>query len=220
MQKSANRNGLLLILGLASISLALSVWALYAPRFPGDLQLTLLLQSIDNKAWHSVMEWSSILFGSWRAVLLVVGSGVVIGWWLGTLEGATVLTAGLLSLIDSPLKAAINRPRPTPELVQVFVIEKENGFPSGHALFAILVLGILAYFIATHVRNRSLRMLSVAGLLTLVVSIGVSRVYLGAHWPSDVIGGYFFGGTLLATLIWCYKKLKKHTRVSTPVSEG
>lgn len=215
MRSSAHRNGLLLIGGLVSITLAVSIWALYAPRFPGDLKLTLLLQTIDNRAWHSVMEWSSILFGSWRAALLVVGSGVAVGWRLGKLEGAAVLAAGLLSLIDSPLKAAINRPRPTPDLVRVFVIEKENGFPSGHALFAILILGILAYFIATRMRNRSLRRLSVAGLLTLVASIGVSRVYLGAHWTSDVIGGYLVGGTILAMLIWCYKRIKNVSRFNT-----
>ncbi|MBI4185923.1 MAG: phosphatase PAP2 family protein [Chloroflexi bacterium] len=212
MRKSNNRNRLLLIGGLVGLTLAGSVYARWMSRFPGDLELTLLLQSIDNGLFRSVMEWSSLLFGGWRAVLLVVGSGALVYWRLGRLESAAVLAAGLVSLVDSALKVAVNRPRPTPDLVLVFVAESESGFPSGHALFAAVVLGTLAYFIATHARKRSLRILSVAGLLLLMVSIGVSRVYLGAHWPSDVIGGYLAGGALLATLTWFYERWKGHLR--------
>jgi undecaprenyl-diphosphatase len=158
------------------------------------------------------MEWSSFLFGGWRAALFVVAGAAVAWCRLGRLEGAAVLVAGLVSLVDSALKVAVNRPRPTLDLVRVFVAESESGFPSGHALFAAVVLGTLAYFIATHVRKRRLRILSLIGFLLLIVSIGVSRVYLGAHWPSDVIGGYLVGGVLLATLIWFYERRKDHLR--------
>ena len=220
MHKSANRNRLLLIGGLVVLTLAVSFCARWTPRFPGDLPLTLLLQSIDNGLLRSVMEWSSFLFGGWRAVLFVVVSAAAVWWRLGRLEGAAVLVAGLVSLVDSAIKVVVNRPRPTPDLVRVFVAESESGFPSGHALFAAVVLGVLAYFIATHVRKRRLRLLSLAGLLLLMVSIGVSRVYLGAHWPSDVIGGYLVGGALLATLIWFYERWKDHLQARQSGADG
>ena len=89
-----------------------------------------------------------------------------------------------------------------------------------HALFAAVVLGTIAYFIATHVRKRRRRILSLAGLLLLMVSIGVSRVYLGAHWPSDVIGGYLVGTALLATLIWFYERWKDHLRARESGGDG
>ncbi len=167
MHKSANRNSLLLIGGLVVLTLAVSFCARWTPRFPGDLQLTLLLQSIDNGLLRSVMEWSSFLFGGWRAALFVVAGAAVAWWRLGRLEGAAVLVAGLVSLVDSALKVAVNRPRPTPDLVRVFVAESESGFPSGHALFAAVVLGTFAYFIAAHVRKRSLRLLSLASPSTV-----------------------------------------------------
>ena len=220
MHKGANQNRLLLLGGLVVLTLAVSFCARWTPRFPGDLQLTLLLQSIDNGLLRSVMEWSSFLFGGWRAALFVVAGAAVAWWRLGRLEGAAVLVAGLVSLVDSAIKVAVNRPRPTPDLVRVFVAENESGFPSGHALFAAVVLGTLAYFIATHVRKRSLRLLSLAGLLLLIVSIGVSRVYLGVHWPSDVIGGYLVGGALLATLIWFYERWKDHLRARESGGDG
>jgi len=165
MHKSANRNKLLLIGGLVVLTLAVSFYARWTSRFPGDLQLTLLLQSIDNGLLRSVMEWSSFLFGGWRAVLFVVAGAAAVWWRLGRLEGAAVLVAGLVSLVDSAIKVVVNRPRPTPDLVRVFVAESESGFPSGHALFAALVLGTIAYFIATHVRKRRLRLLSLASFL-------------------------------------------------------
>lgn len=206
MSKSANHNRWLLISGLVVITLVVSIYAWMVPHFPGDLWITLLLQSIDNEVWHTAMEWSSSIFGGWRAVLLVIASGAFVGWRLGWPEGVTVLAAGLASQVDSPLKILVGRPRPTPDLVRVFVLENENGFPSGHALFAILALGILSYFVATRVPQRTLRLPFLAVLGSLILLIGVSRVYLGAHWPSDVIGGYLFGGVLLITLIWLYKR--------------
>jgi len=208
MHKSANQNRLLLIGGLVVLTLAVSVCARWTPRFPGDLPLTLLLQSIDNGLLRSVMGCLSFLFEGWRAALFVVAGAAAVWWRLGRLEGAAVLVAGLISLVDSAIKVAVNRPRPTPDLVRVFMAENESGFPSGHALFAAVVLGTLAYFTVNHVRKRGLRILSLAGLLLLMVSIGVSRVYLGVHWPSDVIGGYLVGGALLATLIWFYERWK------------
>jgi len=145
---------------------------------------------------------------SWAAggpAVLVVASGVVVWRYLGRLEGGLVLVAGLISLLDSPIKAVVSRPRPTAALVQVFAAEHGSGFPSGHALFAAVFLGFLAYLVATRLRRRSLRTLSFVGLLTLIFLTGASRIYLGVHWLSDVLGGYLIGAVLLVALIWLYR---------------
>lgn len=168
------------------------------------------MQSVDGKSLRSLMEWVSYLTGSWRAAVLVVASGIVVWRCLGRLEGGLVLAAGLSSLLGSPIKIAVNRPRPTAALVQVFATEHGTGFPSGHALFAAVVLGFLTYLAVTHLRRHSLRTLSFAGLLTLILLIGISRVYLGAHWPSDVLGGYLVGAAFLAVLIWLYRMWQLH----------
>ena len=204
MNKNFSRRELLAIGVLAILAIAISLCARWELRFPGDLYLTLLVQSIDNELLRSFMEWVSYVTGGWRAAVLVVASGIVVWLCLGRLEGGLVLAAGLSSLLDSPIKALVNHPRPTSALVQVFATENGSGFPSGHALFAAVFLGLMAYLIITHLHKRSLRVLSFAGFLMLILLVGASRVYLGVHWPSDVLGGYLVGAVFLAVLIWLY----------------
>lgn len=208
MNKKSNCKGLLDIGGLAIISAVMCIWAHWEPRFPGDLRLTLLFQSVGSEPLTSVMEWVSRLFGMSQAIVLVIASAFVVWRWLGRLEAGLILTTGLSPLAYSILKLAVNRPRPSPDLVEVFVTEKGSGFPSGHAFFAVVFLGLLAYFVFTHVRKRGLRVLALLGLLTLILLIGASRVYLGAHWSSDVLGGYLVGAVFLALLVWLYRKWK------------
>jgi undecaprenyl-diphosphatase len=202
LNKNSWRRELFAVLGLAVLTIAISLCARWELRFTGDLQLTLLMQSIDNRVLLSLSEWVSYLTGSWRAVVLVIACGTMVWFCLGRLEGGLVLLAGLSSLLDYPIKVVVNRPRPTPDLVKVFVVEHGSGFPSGHTLFAGVFLGFLAYLAYTHLRNRSLRTLSFVGIIVLIFLIGASRVYLGVHWPSDVLGGYLAGVFLLALIIW------------------
>ena len=100
--------------------------------------------------------------------------------------------------------------RPSADLVQVLSHVQDNGFPSGHAIFAIMILGLLAYFIFINMKNHNLRTVVLVGLIALILLIGTSRVYLGVHWPSDVIGGYLIGGALLTALIWFHQTRKVH----------
>lgn len=209
MNKNFNHRALLVIAILIAITIAISLCARWEPHFPGDLQVTLLIQSAGGKALLSFMEWISYLMGGWRAALLVVVSSVLVWCYLGRLEGSLVLVAGLCSLLDSPIKSAINRPRPPVDLVQVFATEHGSGFPSGHALFAAVVLGFLAYLAITRLRRHNVRILTFAGLVILIILTGISRVYLGVHWPSDVLGGYLVGAVFLTALIW-FQRIWKH----------
>jgi undecaprenyl-diphosphatase len=208
MSRNANRNLLIVIGVLALFSLALSLYARWTSLFPGDLCLILFLQSFSNAALTRVMEGVSWIFGGWQATLLVFPAGLLAGWRLSRLECIIVWGAGLISLLDQVFKFAVSRPRPSAEQVQVIGINYYNGYPSGHAFFATLFLGILAYLLFTHSKKQSLRILSLIIFILLVLWVGTSRVYLGAHWPSDVLGGYIIGGLFLAMLIWVYEKWK------------
>ena len=155
------------------------------------------------------MLWSiSYATGEWRAAVLVIIGGIVVWRCLGRLEGSLIPLAGLITFINDALKIAINRPRPTQDLVTIYLPETGKSFPSGHAFFAVLVLGMLTYLSITHMSKPGLRILTLSVFLVLVLLVGASRIYLGAHWTSDVVGGYIVGGWFLVTLIWLYQILK------------
>lgn len=208
MQKNTKYK--LIVGSIAILALIVSIYARFTTQFPGDLYLTLRLQSFDNHFLLSVMQWVSFIFGGWCSVLVVVIIGILVWWRIGRLEAILFQVAGLLTLVTITLKLAIKRPRPSADLVQVLSRAQDNGFPSGHAFFAVVILGLLAYFIFINVKNHTLRTIVLIGLIALILLIGTSRVYLGVHWPSDVIGGYLIGGALLTALIWFHQAWKTH----------
>jgi len=193
---------------LAILALIVSIYARFTPLFPGDLYLTLHLQSFDNHFLLSVMQWVSFIFSGWSSVLVVITTGILVWWRIGRLEAILIPVGGLLTLVNTALKLAVNRPRPSADLIHVLSPEQNNTFPSGHAFFAVVILGLLAYFIFINLKNHTLRMVALVGLIALILLIGTSRVYLGVHWPSDVIGGYLTGGVLLTGLIWFHHAWK------------
>ena len=154
------------------------------------------------------MKGASFIFGGWFSVVVVVVIGILVWWRIGRLEAILIPIAGLLSLVNVVLKLIIARQRPSANLVQVLYQRQTNGFPSGHAVFAIMVLGLSAYFIFINMENHILRTVVLVSLVALILLIGTSRVYLGVHWPSDIIGGYIIGGALLTALIWFYQTRK------------
>jgi membrane-associated phospholipid phosphatase len=215
MNQSFSRKGMLVVGGLAILAAVLCICAHWELRFPGDLRLTLLIQSIDSEALDSVMRWVSLLSGGWRAPVLIIVGGIVIWRCLGKWEAGLVLMTWLSSPIDSGLKLVVNRPRPTPDLVHVFQTESGNSFPSGHAFLAMVFWGLLAYLALARLQRRSLRVLAFSGSMVMILSIGASRVYLGAHWPSDVLGGYMLGALFLIGLIWLDRKWKPRVEMGT-----
>lgn len=111
-------------------------------------------------------------------------------WLLVTLGGATVLVVGL--------KYAFHRPRPVPFFGHV---PHSFSFPSGHSLFSFCFYGVLAGLLADRAESRLLRVLIWTVATALVLAIGLSRIYLGVHYPSDVLAGYLGGGIWVSTML-------------------
>jgi membrane-associated phospholipid phosphatase len=138
--------------------------------------------------------------GSIEAIALVslVGA-VVFGTWWRWLFGTWVIAAGGSVVLILLLKVLFARPRPYFE--QPLLLETYYSFPSGHAMEAVVLYGMLAYFAVLALRTWRARAAVVFGTSLLVLLIGFSRMYLGVHYLSDVVAGFAAGGVWLSTCI-------------------
>ncbi len=111
-------------------------------------------------------------------------------WLLVTVAGASVLVIGL--------KSAFHRPRPVPFFGPV---PHTYSFPSGHSLFSFCFYFVLAGLLVDRAESLALRILIWTTAAALVFSIGLSRIYLGVHYPSDVLAGYLAGAIWVSTML-------------------
>jgi membrane-associated phospholipid phosphatase len=129
--------------------------------------------------------------------------GALLLWLCGQQRLATcwLLAAALGSVINQGSKAFFDRPRPGATLRDEVVTERNASYPSGHAMGSMIGYGTLAYVGVVLLRRRGAKVVLVTLLALLVLAIGFSRVYLRAHWLSDVIGGFVIGALWLAVCI-------------------
>lgn len=120
------------------------------------------------------------------------------GWRITIQIVVVLVSTALLNLL---LKFLINRERP--QGVEMF----EAGglsFPSGHAMGSLAFYGFIIFLVWVHFQSNRLRWIMTSVLLCLILLIGFTRVYLGVHFPSDVIAGYVAGLGWLALCVWTF----------------
>jgi membrane-associated phospholipid phosphatase len=161
---------------------ATAIHELRTPALTAFFLIVTALGSIEAIALVSLV--GAVVFGVWRRWLLF-------GTWVIATGGSVVLI--LL------LKALFARPRPYFE--QPMLLETYYSFPSGHAMEAVVLYGMLAYFAMLALRTWRARAAVVFGTSLLILLIGFSRIYLGVHYFSDVVAGFAAGGVWLSTCI-------------------
>lgn len=110
-------------------------------------------------------------------------------------------------LLNILLKAKFSRQRPT---LHRLIEETGYSFPSGHSMAAFTLYFTIAFLIWKHMPNTFSRILTILVSAFLIFVIGVSRIYLGVHFPSDVIGAYFISGCWSSLCIITYQYLLEH----------
>lgn len=121
------------------------------------------------------------------------------------LEAACLtLSAGVGALVNSAIKHAIARPRPSATYVLKLDLVDGFSFPSGHCAFYVGYFGFLAVIVTRRLETTRARALVTALALVPVVTIPFSRMYLGAHWASDTFGALLWSTTWLASVVAIY----------------
>lgn len=165
-----------------------------------DLAIINWVQSFISPDMTSVMEFFTFM-GSAIGVIAVTFITMIVmlfnkKWW----ETAFFIVAvGGSKVFNSLLKWIFHRARPT---IHPIITETGYSFPSGHSMSSIVTYGMIMFFLVLFFKKAIAKLLTIIVLTLLILFIGISRIYLGVHYPSDVIAGYSAGGTwLLVCLI-------------------
>ena len=117
----------------------------------------------------------------------------------------------IITILNQLLKRILQRPRPT----EYRIIEESGySFPSGHSMISMAFYGYLIYLIYKYVENKNVKWILISLLSILICLIGISRIYLGVHYTSDVLGGFLISISYLVIYIsavnnvFCRKEVK------------
>jgi membrane-associated phospholipid phosphatase len=167
-----------------------------------DLHVTRKLQSNEHPAFERVLSFVS-WFG-FRPQSLYLPFGVIGAFWAfgKRLEAVLLVFAWFSSMLSFLTKQLIRRPRPDATLVRVVVAKtRDTSFPSGHVVHYVTFWGMVTYLVAFRSHWPGARWLAGLVFAPVLALVGPSRIYLGHHWFTDVLGSYLLGSAYLAGLI-------------------
>lgn len=201
------RNFLIIItLGFAILTLLAKQYDYF--RF--DLNFTLFIQRY-NPLWFDLLMKLVSFIGNVSTVIILVLLLVLLGFLIGKRHAPLILvfsiTGGLI--ISQILKVLVARPRPDSSLInQLGHFAKADSFPSGHVLAAVSLYGFLLYIAFAELKRNVISKVMMGISIIAILLMGLSRIYLGAHWFSDVVGAYLVGFIWLTLVVFIYQRLK------------
>jgi membrane-associated phospholipid phosphatase len=196
---------ILILLLIGGIALSFAAWIFGI--FPFDLRVALALRVVDHPAFAALMTAVSFLGDGWVPVILVFAVAAVCAYKKRWLEAVFVIATLSSGIIGGVLKMLVGRPRPpsfTMNQSDLFLSFNQYAYPSGHVLFFVVFFGFAAYLAGKYLTGW-LRWIAISACVILIVLIGPSRIYLGEHWVSDVVGSYIIGTFWLIILILLYQ---------------
>lgn len=197
----------------------LAVLASLFNYFPIDLSITRAVQFY-NAAWFAGLMSVVSLPGYAPQSFVMVGAVIVLLFVIGLRwEAVAALLAGAGAAgLGSLIKLIVHRPRPGANLVNVVQQLNDPSFPSGHVLQYTAFFGFLIFLAYSLLKPSWGRTAIYLVLGSLVALVGLSRIYLGDHWASDVTGAYLLGSLWLALSITVYRWGKTRFFVRQPLA--
>ncbi|MCM3727923.1 phosphatase PAP2 family protein [Neobacillus cucumis] len=166
------------------------------------------VQGMESPTLTSVMKFFTFI-GS--APFVIVMSIVILFFLYKVLQHRVELILFIVTIIGSAglnglLKHLFHRIRPN---LHRLIDVGGYSFPSGHAMNAFSVYVIITFLLWRHIPRKWGRTLLILFSFFMILAIGVSRIYLGVHYPSDIVGGYFASGFWLTAAIWTFQFYKE-----------
>jgi membrane-associated phospholipid phosphatase len=197
----------LIALGLLMLALfgAITAAVLFLDPLALDVPITREVQDLNFGPFNwLLLAVSAPGFAPWNFIFPVV---IILGLALFRrfAEAAFLLLASLAATLADLVKVLVHRGRPSADLVQVIGHPNTFSFPSGHVTQYVLFFGFSFYLTYTLMKPGLLRTLLLIFTAGMVLLVGPSRVWMGQHWASDVLGGYTLGFGLLLLVIWAYR---------------
>ena len=204
---TSHPTGLLLTLAICAVAVLVNLFANVTPAvvsrsvYAGvDRRVVNLMPNIRTPEESSFFAFFTFA-ASYRGIIFFLLALATVGLirrqrWLPALF---IAAYGLEALCSQISKYAFRRPRPDETLRQLSV--SGFSFPSGHALAATVIYGLLAYLLFRFVKTPMLRLLIALLAATMIVLVAVSRVYFAVHYPTDVLGGILLGGLILTIFV-------------------
>jgi undecaprenyl-diphosphatase len=193
--------GALAVAGVIFVALALFAHST-ATLLRYDVPIERAIQSVQVPLYRWVLTQESDLgFPPLNVVSYVVVFVLLLAVGLRTDAVLAVVSSVLAGVVGSLIKQVVGRVRPSASAVHVVGHVTGYSFPSGHVIQYTTLFGFSFYLVLVVWRTGWLRALVLSVLALLVVLVGPSRVFLGQHWPSDVLGAYLFAGIWLAGTI-------------------
>ena len=195
---------------LLGLTITLSALAATDGTLPGDRGIASWLQDISFPGETLADAVRSIT--STQVVLAAGGALALFLWLRGYRLEALAFAAGLiiLPLLQSGIKEIVDRPRPSPDLVEIRASFSSPSFPAGHVMSPTYVYGFLIYLSASLPLPAPLRAPLATATAAVLALSGPANVWLGVHWPSDVLGGYAWGAALLLPVVAACRWFGRH----------
>lgn len=193
----------LLIISIGFVALTILV-TLYPTSFI-DLEFSEEVQEHQNKFLDTAMYLISVPGYMPESPIMIVCTSLVLFLFRYKKAAVFVMLTMLAGLVSTVVKALVNRPRPSDDVVRIVLKTTQQSFPSGHVLFYVVFFGFLVVLMyQLEDIPKLLRWFVIAFSLFMIFAIPFSRIYLGAHWFTDVMGGFLLGVLCLYLLSWLY----------------
>lgn len=209
-----------LVLAIISIGfIVLTILVMLHPTSFIDIEFSEEIQEHQNKFLDTAMYLISCPGFMPEAPIMIVCTSLLLFIFKYKKAAVYILFTMVAGLVSTIVKVLVNRPRPTDDLVRVVLKTTQQSFPSGHVLFYVVFFGfvVVLMYQLEGIAKWARVMVALISLFMIFI-IPFSRIYLGAHWFTDVTGGFLLGLLCLYLLSWLYLR-KPAKKDEAPVAE-